>query len=81
VPAPGGAELTLGDAVLLVAYLGGYQGRRQDPPPGSRTMWIGWSRLQDMALGAAMMRNHLISKIHSGTGPPRASPLPVTVSE
>ncbi len=31
----------LGDAVLLVAAIGGYLGRKKDPPPGHQLLWFG----------------------------------------
>ena len=41
----------LGDAVGLVAHLGGYRNRRHDPDPGSQIMWTGCNRLSSAALG------------------------------
>jgi hypothetical protein len=41
----------LGDAVRLVATLGGYLGRKSDPPPGHQLMWQGYAALQLMCLG------------------------------
>jgi hypothetical protein len=40
----------LGDALRMVAGLGGYLGRKGDGPPGPQTMWIGMQRLTDFAL-------------------------------
>jgi hypothetical protein len=37
-----------------VARLGGYQGRRNDGPPGWRTVWRGWRYLSDLADGARL---------------------------
>ena len=31
----------LGDAVKLVARIGGYLDRKKDPPPGHQLMWLG----------------------------------------
>ncbi len=45
------APHTLTDAVLLVALLGGYQDRKQDPPPGHQIMWRGYERLSAATLG------------------------------
>jgi hypothetical protein len=39
---------TLGEVVLLIARLGGYLGRRHDPPPGPKAIWIGLQRLRDL---------------------------------
>ena len=44
----------LGDAVRLVARLGGYLGRKKDPPPGHQIMWQGYAVLQMMCLGFSL---------------------------
>ena len=44
----------LGDAVKLVAKIGGYLGRCSDPPPGHQLMWRGYSDLQLMCEGFAL---------------------------
>ena len=43
----------LGDAVLLVAHIGGYLGlgRKKDPPPGHQLMWQGYTALQRLCEG------------------------------
>ncbi|MCY3672169.1 MAG: IS4 family transposase, partial [Alphaproteobacteria bacterium] len=41
----------LGDAVRLVARLGGYQDRKHDPEPGHEIMWHGQTRLTSAAIG------------------------------
>ena len=41
----------LGDAVGLVAHLGGYRDRKHDPDPGHQIMWHGQTRLTSAALG------------------------------
>jgi hypothetical protein len=41
----------LGDAVRLVAMIGGYLGRAKDPPPGHQVMWRGYADLQKMCEG------------------------------
>lgn len=41
----------LGQAVLLVARLGGYLGRKHDPSPGHQLLWHGYEYLQKMADG------------------------------
>ena len=33
------APVQLGDAVRLVAHLGGYRDRKHDPEPGNQIMW------------------------------------------
>jgi hypothetical protein len=42
---------TLGIATRLVARLGGYIARNNDPPPGHEVMWRGFSTLQTMCQG------------------------------
>ena len=44
----------LGIAVRLVARLGGYLARANDPPPGHEVMWRGFTMLQGMSLGFAL---------------------------
>jgi hypothetical protein len=46
--------LFLGDAVRLVAKLGGYLGRKNDPPPGHQIIWQGYTVLQAMCMGFAL---------------------------
>ena len=41
----------LGDAVRLVAHLGGYRDRKHDPEPGHQIMWHGQTRLTSATLG------------------------------
>jgi len=40
----------LAELVELIAKLGGYQGRKQDGPPGPKAMWIGLQRMRDYAI-------------------------------
>jgi hypothetical protein len=44
----------LGEAVRLVAKIGGYLGRKGDPPPGHQLIWQGYAALQFMSLGFAL---------------------------
>ena len=44
----------LQQAVCWIAQLGGYLNRKHDPPPGIKTIWKGWRRLQDITLGVAL---------------------------
>jgi hypothetical protein len=46
----------LGDAVQLVARLGGYLARNSDPPAGHQLMWEGYITLRAMCAGYALMR-------------------------
>lgn len=48
----------LGDAVRVVAKLGGHLDRDSDPPPGHQLMWRGFAGLQMMCLGYTL-RDHL----------------------
>ena len=41
----------IGEAVIWVAKLGGYLGRRSDGPPGTIPLWRGWKRLADLTEG------------------------------
>ena len=47
----------LGDAVRLVARIGGYLGRSHDPPPGHQLMWQGYSQLQLICEGYTLSGN------------------------
>lgn len=38
--------------LFKIARLGGYLGRKNDPPPGNKLMWKGFTRLVDIVLGA-----------------------------
>ena len=44
----------LGETVRLVARLGGYLGRKNDPPPGHQLMWYGYKELTVMCIGYAL---------------------------
>ncbi len=44
----------LGETVRLVARLGGYLGRKHDPPPGHQLMWYGYRELTSMCTGYAL---------------------------
>jgi hypothetical protein len=47
----------LGDAVRLVARLGGYLDRANDPPPGHQVMWRGITQLMVLCEGYSL-RDH-----------------------
>ena len=49
---------TLGEAVMLVARLGGYLARKHDPPPGHQLMWYGYTQLIAMAAGFALREEY-----------------------
>jgi hypothetical protein len=40
-----------GEAIRLVAMLGGYIGRKHDPPPGHELMWYGYEYLTTLCVG------------------------------
>lgn len=44
----------LGEAVRMVAKIGGYLGRNNDPPPGHQLIWQGYAEFQFMCLGFAL---------------------------
>ena len=46
---------SLGEAVRLVAQIGGYLGRNNDPPPGHQLLWQGYAEFQFMCMGFALM--------------------------
>lgn len=45
----------LGEAVRLVAKIGGYLGRNNDPPPGHQLLWQGYAEFQFMCQGFALL--------------------------
>ena len=47
----------LGEAVILVAKIGGYLGRNNDPPPGHQLLWQGYREFQFMCLGFALLED------------------------
>jgi len=51
---------TLSTYLIEIARLGGYLGRRRDPPPGNMIMWRGWSRFMDIQRGAALAIEPLV---------------------
>lgn len=42
------AGMTVEQCVKRIAQLGGYQGRRSDGPPGWKTLWHGWLKIQTL---------------------------------
>lgn len=50
--------MTLVTFWLLVARLGGFQGRKRDGNPGWRTLWWGWRYVSDLTEGARLLSNH-----------------------
>lgn len=43
------SKLSLGEAITLIARLGGYLNRKCDGPPGFETLWKGYTRFSGMA--------------------------------
>ena len=52
------AGMTVEQCVKRIAQLGGYQGRRSDGPPGWKTLWHGWLKIQTLLEGV-----HLASQV------------------
>jgi hypothetical protein len=50
---------TIKEAVLWVAKLGGFLGRKNDGDPGPITLWRGWRRLFDLVDGWNLARSSL----------------------
>ena len=47
--------LLLSEAVGLIAKIGGYLGRKHDPPPGHQIIWQGYREFQFMCLGYSLL--------------------------
>ena len=45
----------LGEMVRLIAQIGGYLGRKNDPPPGHQLLWQGYTDFQFMCMGFALL--------------------------
>jgi hypothetical protein len=46
---PPSTAMTVRQAVIAIACLGGYLHRKNDPPPGATAVWRGWQRLASMS--------------------------------
>lgn len=42
-------SINVKSAINMIARLGGYLNRKNDPPPGPAAIWRGWDRLQDFS--------------------------------
>jgi hypothetical protein len=51
-----GTPPALGEAIQLIAKLGGHLGRKRDGPPGIKTLWRGLTRLSDITTGWILPR-------------------------
>jgi hypothetical protein len=49
---------TLREAVRMIARLGGFLGRKGDGEPGTKTLWRGLRRLDDLAAAWKLAKNH-----------------------
>lgn len=55
-PAKSSKRRTLSDYVIIIAKLGGYLARNNDPPPGNMIMWRGMARFTDIHFGFELSR-------------------------
>jgi hypothetical protein len=58
---------TLREAVLMTAQLGGFLGRTGDGEPGTKTMWLGLQRLDDLAAMHRFMSQFVVPHSHDPT--------------
>ncbi|GAB6059102.1 hypothetical protein JCM31598_22190 [Desulfonatronum parangueonense] len=56
------------NAVQLVANLGGYLGRKNDPPPGHQILWKGYEKMQAMCYGVWLMEQENVGELIVGKG-------------
>jgi hypothetical protein len=54
---------TLGEAILAVAELGGWQRYRTAPPPGVKSLWVGWITLRGMVQGYRLALSSVSPKL------------------
>jgi hypothetical protein len=54
---PKASVKTIGEAVRVVARLGGHLGRKGDGPPGAKVLWLGLRSLHDAVLGYQIARS------------------------
>jgi hypothetical protein len=47
--------MLLGEAVTLIAKIGGYLNRKNDPPPGHQILWHGYLEFQYMCIGFTLL--------------------------
>ena len=52
---------TLAEAIDMMAKLGGYLGRKNDGPPGTKTVWIGIQRTRDFTLAIIGYKESLVT--------------------
>jgi len=61
-PIPPEQPPSLREAIRMVASLGGFLGRKSDGEPGTKTMWLGLQRLEDLTAMWKIMTSDSISK-------------------
>jgi len=61
-PLPPEKPPTLREAIRMVASLGGFLGRKSDGEPGTKSMWVGLQRLEDMTAMWKIMASDSISQ-------------------
>ena len=54
------AGMTVEQCLKRIAQLGGYQGRRSDGPPGWKTLWHGWLKIQTLLEGVHLAHQFLL---------------------
>src|SRR5216683_1232373 len=54
------AGMTVEQCLKRIAQLGGYQGRRSDGPPGWKTLWHGWLKIQTLLEGVHLAHQLLL---------------------
>jgi hypothetical protein len=61
-PIPPDNPPTLREAIRLLASLGGFLGRKSDGEPGTKSLWLGFQRLDDLAMMWKIMIPHINPK-------------------
>ena len=61
-PIPPEQSPTLREAIRMLASLGGFLGRNSDGEPGTKAMWLGLQRLEDLTAMWKIMASNSISK-------------------
>lgn len=67
-PVPPEKVPTLREAVQMVGSLGGHLGRKSDGEPGTKALWLGLRRLDDMKSMWEIMQQQTVSKNKSSPG-------------
>jgi hypothetical protein len=56
--------VTISEAVLAIAKIGGYRGYPSAAPPGAKTIWLGLRKLEGIVTGYLLAMAHLKDVIH-----------------